>query len=207
MPSTSASGTRVAVRLPETEGLRSEALNALAANETDGPIIEVNDSELFEDDGDDEPYSRERRSVTGHLPARAKAACALASESDRALRDLLRTARFLSAEVQGACARSTEHMRELESLDVALQQQADDYRRLYQRVQELELALRDERAEAARDREYVASQLDAFIFELLTEHEQVEKSLRERLAEQERLNKQLTERLAGPVSQSESLPR
>jgi chromosome segregation ATPase len=149
----------------------------------DAPEIEVGDNELL---NDDEPHSQSRPSSTGILPARAKAALEAGLASDKALRDLLRTAQFLTATVQGACDRSRDFVQELESLDGTLEQQAADRRALLARVNELEQELAETRASFERERQFLASEQDAFIHTLVSEHEQAQKKLTDRLADLER---------------------
>lgn len=144
--------------------------------------LEVFDHELL----DEEPPSQSRPSFGGVLTARAKTALSVCAGVDEGLQDLVRTVQFLSASLQGACGTNQNLLRELESLDGALDHQARDYRALSQRVNELEREVHDAEQRAREERRFLIAEQDAFIAVLVSEHERSLKKLQERLEQTER---------------------
>lgn len=146
--------------------------------ELQDPEIEVDEQDLL----DEQPRSQARPSVAGAVPARAATALAAASESDRKLRDLLRTVRFMSATVQGACDTSRGLVGELQALERAFEAQARECLGLRARVRALEDELRATKAQAEADRRFLLAEQDAFVAALVADHDRARQALEERLA-------------------------
>lgn len=127
-------------------------------------------------------YSHERI-VVDRIEGNLETALAESARTEANLNLLLRA---LEQIVSGAsAARESNSMlsRELDGLREHLARSGADEMALRQRVRLLELAVDRARREAALEREFFLEQEDAFLAELLTDHEREVAELRRRLAE------------------------
>ncbi|HET9954770.1 MAG TPA: hypothetical protein VFQ61_09700 [Polyangiaceae bacterium] len=116
------------------------------------------------------------------VASRFDAALAAHARTEAALTDLSRTVKFLSASISSIRDAHQRLGSELGSLLGRLQND-DPSRALKRRIQHLEHVVVETSRSAARERDFLVADHDAFIFTLISEHEREIAALRERMTE------------------------
>jgi chromosome segregation ATPase len=117
------------------------------------------------------------------IAARVEAAMAASARIEATLADLFRTAKFLSASITAVRDANAELERELEVLCSVVDGAGAQRTGLERRIQLLERVVEETGRDAAREREFLVGEHDAFISSLISDHEKELDSLRRRLSE------------------------
>ncbi|MGC4090371.1 MAG: hypothetical protein QM756_21330 [Polyangiaceae bacterium] len=116
------------------------------------------------------------------LAVRIEAAMAASARTEATLTDLLRTAKFLSASIHAVRDANAALVEELEVLCAVVDGDHAERNALERRIQRLERVADDTGREAAKERQFLLEEHDAFIASLVSDHERELKELRRRLA-------------------------
>lgn len=117
------------------------------------------------------------------IVARVEAAMAASARIEATLADLFRTAKFLSASITAVRGANEELERELEILCSVVDGAGAQRTGLERRIQLLERVVEETNRDAAREREFLVGEHDAFIASLISDHERELETLRRRLNE------------------------
>lgn len=157
-------------------------------------VAEASDAVESEVARREEPQREEPRRASGDsgvrpspavLAARIEAAMTASAKTEATLSDLLRTAKFLSASINAVREANAGLVRELEVLCSIVDGEGAERSSLERRIQRLERVVEDTGHDAAREREFLVQEHDAFIASLVSDHERELATLRRRLAELE----------------------
>lgn len=161
-----------------------------------GEFEAVTEAELVQDDAD--PVRRASgtelrvvpaREASGARPSpaalmtRLEAAMAASARTEAALSDLLRTAKFLSASIGAVRDANAGLVHELEVLCEVVDGDGAQRMALERRIHRLERILGDTTRDAESERTFLVNEHDAFIAQLVSDHESELLNLRRRLAE------------------------
>jgi chromosome segregation ATPase len=117
------------------------------------------------------------------IAMRVEAAMAASARTEATLAELFRTAKFLSASITAARDANAELERELEVLCAVVDGAGAQRSGLERRIQRLERVVEETGRDAAREREFLVGEHDAFIASLISDHERELENLRKRLSE------------------------
>jgi len=159
----------------------------IAGAEATGEFEAVSETELVQEEG--APVAPRRSAESGVRPspaaiaARVEAALAASARIEATLADLFRTAKFLSASISAVREANSELERELEVLCTVVDGAGAQRTGLERRIQRLERMVEETNRDAAREREFLVGEHDAFIAALISDHERELETLRQRLNE------------------------
>ena len=119
------------------------------------------------------------------LAERVEAAAATGARTEAALKDLLRTAKFLSATIATVLEAHSALSHELETLCQLLDGGSDQKTALERRIERLDRVVDQVSRQASRDRQFLVSEHDSFIAMLVADHQRELDTLRAQLTDQE----------------------
>jgi chromosome segregation ATPase len=161
----------------------------IAGAEQTGEFEAVSEAELVPEEGASAAAPRRSSAESGARPspaaiaARVEAALAASARIEATLSDLFRTAKFLSASISAVRDANAELERELEVLCTVVEGAGTQRTGLERRIQRLERMVEETSRDAAREREFLVGEHDAFIASLISDHERELETLRQRLSE------------------------
>lgn len=136
--------------------------------------------------------------------AKVQAALAASIRTDASLSGLMRAIQELARGVGGAREANEQLVRELETLRELLGASNEQLLALKNRIRELEAECERQRAELGNDKAYLTEQYDAFLADLLDDHEQATDELRR---ERDALQKRVADLEESLLARSSELPQ
>jgi chromosome segregation ATPase len=160
----------------------------IANAETTGDFEAVSEAELVQEGAAAAEVPRGSgesgvRPSPAAIAARVETALAASARIEATLADLFRTTKFLSASITAVREANAELENELEVLCTVVDGAGTQRTGLERRIQRLERMVEDTGRDAAREREFLVGEHDAFIASLISDHERELESLRRQLSE------------------------